>query len=256
MTAAQDVVAGFAAPFETFDAWFADASAACAPGEWATPMTLATATADGAPSARMVLMQRSRVGGVAFYTNGESRKAGEFGANPRAAAVFFWPKIQRQVRLEGVVRPATVAESDEYFASRPRGSQLAAWASAQSRPLPGGSAQLRAEVAAVAERFAAPGEAAAAAAPHATPLLGLATAPPAATAGAGAAGGASVAVAELPPFPRPAHCGLYWLEPSRVEFWREGEFRMHERVEYTARVTRSDGSVDPGAGWAVRNLYP
>ena len=96
-------------------------------------MTLATATPDGRPSARMVLLRGFDERGFRFYTNYESRKAAELAANPRAALVFWWDKLERQVRIEGTVERTSRAESEAYFASRPPGSQLSAAASPQSR---------------------------------------------------------------------------------------------------------------------------
>lgn len=100
-------------------------------------MTLATAAADGAPSARMVLLKGADSDGFVFYTGYESRKGGEIEENPRAALVLYWQALGRQVRVEGVVERVSEEESAAYFATRPRGSQLAAWASEQSRPLAG-----------------------------------------------------------------------------------------------------------------------
>ena len=99
-------------------------------------MTLATATPDGRPSARMVLLKGVDARGFAFFTNYESRKGAELAANPRAALVFFWVQLERQVRVEGRVERLSAEESDAYFASRPEGSQLGAWASQQSAVLP------------------------------------------------------------------------------------------------------------------------
>jgi pyridoxamine 5'-phosphate oxidase len=96
-------------------------------------MILATATADGKPSARTVLLKGYDERGFVFYTNYEGRKAVELESNPRAALVFYWGELERQVRVEGTVSRVPVEESDEYFASRPRGSRLGAWASEQSR---------------------------------------------------------------------------------------------------------------------------
>jgi pyridoxamine 5'-phosphate oxidase len=96
-------------------------------------MTLATATPDGRPSARMVLLRGFDERGFCFYTNYESRKAAELAANPRAALVFWWGELERQVRIEGRVERTSRAESEAYFASRPPGSQLSAAASPQSR---------------------------------------------------------------------------------------------------------------------------
>jgi len=98
-------------------------------------MTLATAGADGAPSARMVLLKGADDVGFVFYSGYESRKAGELEQNPRAALVFYWRPLGKQVRVEGRVERLSDGESDAYFATRPRGSQVAAWASQQSQPL-------------------------------------------------------------------------------------------------------------------------
>ena len=98
-------------------------------------MTLATATPDGAPSARMVLLKGHDARGFVFYTNSQSRKGEELAANPRAALLFHWKSLRRQVRTEGRIAPVDQAEADAYFASRARDSQLGAWASDQSRPL-------------------------------------------------------------------------------------------------------------------------
>jgi pyridoxamine 5'-phosphate oxidase len=120
-------------PFALFDRWFAEAQAS-EPND-ANAMTLATVRADGQPSARMVLLKGHGADGFVFYTNRESRKAGELGAGSKAALLFHWKSLRRQVRIEGAVTLATDAESDAYFASRSRDSQLGAWASDQSRPL-------------------------------------------------------------------------------------------------------------------------
>ena len=103
----------------------------------ANAMTLATATPDGTPSARIVLLKAIDDRGLVFYTSYESRKARELAANPRAALVLYWAEHDRQVRVEGRVEKTTRAESEAYFATRPRGSQLGAWASTQSAVLPG-----------------------------------------------------------------------------------------------------------------------
>ncbi|HWW65625.1 MAG TPA: pyridoxamine 5'-phosphate oxidase [Sphingomonadaceae bacterium] len=119
-------------PHALFEDWMAEAAAA----EINEPnaMAIATAEAAGRPSVRMVLLKRHDHGFV-FYTNLESRKGGELAANPRAALLFHWKSIRRQVRIEGAVEPVDDAEADAYFASRARDSQLGAWASDQSRPL-------------------------------------------------------------------------------------------------------------------------
>lgn len=120
-------------PYALFAAWFDEARAT----EPADPnaMSLATATADGKPSVRIVLMKGYDERGFAFYTNFESRKGLEMLENPHAAIDFHWKGLKRQVRAEGTISVVTDAEADAYFASRPRDSQIGAWASSQSRPL-------------------------------------------------------------------------------------------------------------------------
>jgi pyridoxamine-phosphate oxidase len=98
-------------------------------------MALATADAEGRPSVRMVLLKGVDDGGFVFYTNLESRKGLELRANPHAALLFHWKSLRRQVRIEGRVEQVSDADADAYFASRPRGSRIGAWASLQSRPL-------------------------------------------------------------------------------------------------------------------------
>ncbi|MGL6280582.1 MAG: pyridoxamine 5'-phosphate oxidase [Gaiella sp.] len=121
-------------PHAQFDTWLAEARAAGLHEPEA--MTLATATADGAPSARMVLLKGHDERGFVFFTNRESRKGAELAANPRAALVFSWPPpLRRQVRVEGAVEQLDDEASYAYFASRPRPSQVGAWASPQSRPV-------------------------------------------------------------------------------------------------------------------------
>jgi pyridoxamine 5'-phosphate oxidase len=117
-------------PFALFDRWFGQARDA---GIYLhEAMTLATAGLDGVPSAREVLLKGWGPEGFAFYTNYDSRKAAELEANPRAALLFHWNTLHRQIRIEGRVVRTTQAESDAYHASRPRGSRIAAWASRQS----------------------------------------------------------------------------------------------------------------------------
>jgi pyridoxamine 5'-phosphate oxidase len=99
-------------------------------------MTLATATPEGRPAARMVLLRGYDDAGFVFYTNYDGRKGAELAANPWAALVFYWAELERQVRVEGSVAPVPAAESDAYFASRPPGSRLGAWAAQQSRVIP------------------------------------------------------------------------------------------------------------------------
>ena len=121
-------------PFKQFDRWFQDAVQAELPLPEA--MTLATATDTGRPSARVVLLKGVDARGFVFYTNYASRKGHELAANPHAALVFAWTELERQVRIEGTIKKVSAEESDLYFASRPLGSRLGAWASPQSMVLP------------------------------------------------------------------------------------------------------------------------
>jgi pyridoxamine 5'-phosphate oxidase len=120
----------------------------------ATAMVLATATPDGRPSGRVVLLKELDERGLTFFTNYLSRKGRQLTANPHAAMTFFWPEVERQVRAEGQVEIIPAAESDEYFRSRPLESQLGAWVSAQSAVLPGGRAELEQRLADLTARFA------------------------------------------------------------------------------------------------------
>ena len=120
-------------PFQLFDDWFAEAKAS-EPND-AEAMALATADAGGRPSVRMVLLKGHGPAGFVFYTNEESAKGAQLAANPRAALLFHWKSLRRQVRIEGPVERVAAADADAYFASRSRDSQLGAWASDQSRPL-------------------------------------------------------------------------------------------------------------------------
>lgn len=120
-------------PHLLFAAWLKEAEAS-EPND-PNAVALATVDADGRPSARMVLLKGHDQRGFVFYTNGESRKAAALAAHPVAALLFHWKSLRRQVRIEGAVTPVDAAESDAYFGSRGRDSQLGAWASDQSRPL-------------------------------------------------------------------------------------------------------------------------
>lgn len=119
-------------PFAPFKRWLSLAEKS---EELAETMTLATATPAGVPSVRAVLLKAVDANGFVFYTNLESRKSGELFVNPHAAICFHWKSLKRQVRAEGIAEQVSEDEADAYFASRPRGSQIAAWSSDQSRPL-------------------------------------------------------------------------------------------------------------------------
>ena len=137
-------------PFVEFARWFAEAQEAQIPEP--TAMTLATATAAGVPSARIVLLKGFDQRGFVFFTDYRSRKGGELEANPRAALVFWWGELERQVRITGGVALASHEESERYFETRPLGSRLGAWASHQSRVIPGRGA-LESDVREVEARF-------------------------------------------------------------------------------------------------------
>jgi pyridoxamine 5'-phosphate oxidase len=122
-------------PIAQFKLWFNEAREHQLPMPEA--MTLATADSDGKPSARMVLLKQVDENGFTFFTNYSSSKAAELTANPRAALVFFWSQLERQVRVEGTVTRTSAEESCEYFHTRPRESQLGAWASRQSQAISG-----------------------------------------------------------------------------------------------------------------------
>jgi pyridoxamine 5'-phosphate oxidase len=138
-------------PIAQFAAWFGEAQNAQVPEP--NGMTLATATRDGRPSARIVLLKGVDARGFAFYSDYRSRKAQELDANPRAALTFWWEPLERQVRVEGRVERVSREESAAYFGTRPRGSRLGAWTSRQSSVLPDRAA-LESDLAATEARFA------------------------------------------------------------------------------------------------------
>ncbi len=189
-------------PIRQFARWFAEAEQADLP--LPNAMTLATASRQGKPSARIVLLKDVDARGLVFYTSYEGRKAQELMDNPFAALVFYWLPLSRQVRIEGLVEKVAADESDRYFASRPRGHQLEAHASAQSQAIRD-RAFLEQQFAAAAGKFA----------------------------------GQEV--------PRPAHWGGYRLIPESVEFWQEGQDRLHDRLRYRRDDTGS---------WLIERLAP
>jgi pyridoxamine 5'-phosphate oxidase len=134
-----------------FDRWYEHARAQAVPH--ADAATLATATPDGAPSARVVLLKGRADNGFIFYTHYSSQKGRELDGNPRAALLFFWPTLDRQIRVSGSVTRVTREESERYFATRPRGSQIGAWASRQSERVQSRD-ELEATVAEIARRYA------------------------------------------------------------------------------------------------------
>ncbi len=190
-------------PITLFQEWFADAKNHAGIAE-PTAMTLATATTEGKPSARIVLLKQADEKGFVFFTNYEGRKSHELMANPEAALCFYWMKLERQIRIEGHVQKTSAAESDEYFASRDRRKQIGAWASLQSQTLPDRH-NLETRYQEIEARYAGK------------------------------------------PVPRPPYWGGWRLVPRTIEFWHQGDFRLHDRWVYTRGA---DGA------WAKEYLYP
>ena len=189
-------------PFKQFARWLTEAEQADIPLHNA--MTLATASRKGKPSARMVLLKDVDALGFIFYTNYQGRKAQELKENPFASLVFYWQVLSRQIRVEGTVVKVASDESDLYFASRPRGHQLEAHASAQS--------QVIKDRGFLEERFKAFTE-----------------------------------MFTDKQIPRPTHWGGYRLIPDNLEFWQEGEHRLHDRLHYR----RNDNDQ-----WVIERLAP
>lgn len=190
-------------PMQQFDIWFKDAEA----HELNDPnaMTVATADANGRPSARILLLKGQDAKGFVFYTNMNSRKGGELQVNPFVSLCFHWKSLRRQVRIEGPIEQVSDDEADSYFNSRARGSRIGAWASQQSQPLADRETLMNA-VAELEEKFA----------------------------------GA--------PIPRPPHWTGQRLRPLQIEFWEDGEFRLHDRFVFQRPA------VDDA--WSMQRLSP
>ncbi len=190
-------------PLDLFAEWFEEAKQS----EINDPNAVAVASVgeDGTPSLRMVLLKDYDAKGFVFYTNYESRKGRQLRAHPKGALLFHWKSLRRQVRVEGDVEEVSGEEADAYFATRPRQSQLGAWASEQSRPLESRFA-LEKKVAKLAAKY------------------GVGT------------------------IPRPPHWSGFRLRPRYIEFWKDGAFRLHDRVAYTR-----EGLED---AWSTSRLYP
>jgi pyridoxamine 5'-phosphate oxidase len=183
-------------PVDQFHRWVNEAIA----DQVLEPLAAALATADeaGSPSVRMILIRGIGPEGIDFYTNHQSRKGRDLAARPAAALTVWWPTLERQVRLSGLVARLSEAESAAYFASRPRESQLGAWASAQGEPISDRDALEAALNAATLEHAAA-------------------------------------ADTEIP---LPPHWGGYRIFPARWEFWQGGANRLHDRFEYLRATTQ------------------
>ena len=190
-------------------------------------MVLATATASGQPSARVVLCKEIDVelGRVSFVTNYDSRKGRELAENARAALVFHWDHVHRQIRVEGVVVKSPAAESDAYFETRNWQRRIGAWASAQSQPLRSRE-QLNQALRAAADRFATP---------HPTPDNS----------------GQALEVH----IPRPPFWGGYYVWADAVELWIEGAARIHERARWTRSLTTAGAGLRSGP-WSATRLQP
>jgi pyridoxamine 5'-phosphate oxidase len=190
-------------------------------------MVLATVDGRGHPSARVVLCKEiaAQQGYILFYTNYRSRKGGELQSNPRAAVVFHWDHLHRQVRAEGEVEALSETENDAYFRTRAWQSQLGAWASQQSQPVQSREALIDA-VAREARRFGIPYQ------------------------GPGSEEPEHVTVQ----VPRPPNWGGYRLLVDAVELWVEGEFRIHDRARWSRPL--ADGRANAAAAWSTTRLQP
>ncbi len=137
-------------PFQQFLKWFAEATQS-ETGE-ANAMTVSTVDSNGKPSSRVVLLKEMDGQGFVFYSNTQSRKGAEIQSNPAACILFYWPALQRQIRIEGILEAVAAETADAYFASRPRSAQVGAWASQQSQPV-GSREEFQEVIRATAERF-------------------------------------------------------------------------------------------------------
>ncbi len=215
-----------AEPLLIVSRWLADAWAARRQPN-ANSMVLATSTADGKPSARVVLCKDivPQPGYIVFYTNYLSSKGRQLRDNPRAAAVMHWDALHRQVRIEGLVTRTPASDSDAYFASRSWDKRLGARASAQSEPI-ASRAALEAAVADEARRLGAP-----------------------------IPGSAGVDPNLKIDIPRPPHWGGYRLWADAVELWSEGAARIHDRARWT-RMLAVRGETFNAGPWSVTRLQP
>ncbi|MGL4729196.1 MAG: pyridoxamine 5'-phosphate oxidase [Bosea sp. (in: a-proteobacteria)] len=190
-------------PYALFASWMEEA-AKSEPND-PNAMALASVDADGLPNLRMVLLKGQDAGGFVFYTNTQSQKGTELLAHPKAAVLFHWKSLRRQIRIRGPVSLVSDTEADAYFASRPRDSRIGAWASQQSRPLESRFA-LEKAVALYAAKYA------------------------------------------IGDVPRPPHWTGFRIDPVYIEFWKDGAFRLHDRVVFRRGLGDSE--------WSRERLYP
>ena len=188
-------------PIELFQEWFNEAE--CQESTNPNAASLATASLEGSPTVRMILVKSVDERGFVFFTNKKSRKGQDLSVNPRASLCFYWKSTARQIRVEGYVGKISEEESDEYFLNRSRESRISAWASNQSCPMEG-TFQLEDRVAYFKKKY------------------------------------------ESRDIPRPKFWLGYCLKPDLMEFWAEGQFRLHDRRVYYAE----------GETWRMEYLFP
>ncbi len=183
---------GFDVILKEFERWFDEAKVQPSI-VYPEAMNLATIGADGAISSRIVLMKRANLDGFTFFTNYQSHKSADMSAHSQVALCFYWQPLGKQIRIQGRVQKVSDSESDAYFATRPRESQIGAWASAQSAPVE--SREVLMEKFRLVE-----------------------------------------AQFEGKPVPRPPHWGGWLVVPDYVEFWQEGDHRLHDREVFTKQA--------------------
>lgn len=188
-------------PFKQFKKWYEEHLKTCV--AYPDGVSLGTASADGVVSVTTLLLKDYSEAGFLFFTNYNSKKGKQLSQNPKAAMLFYWPESVRQVRIEGAVEKVSEEESAAYFKTRPRESQIGAWASEQSKVIPDrGYLEKRVEF--YNNKFSEN------------------------------------------PVQKPSHWGGFRLVPNQIEFWQEGEFRLHDRILYTRKAN----------SWHIERLAP